>query len=51
MEKHLYNIERASASWLHQKSINALEGINRNNDDNVSIKHQVDNEVKTFLRQ
>lgn len=38
MEKHLNNIERASASWLHQKSIHALEGINRTNEDTANIK-------------
>lgn len=50
MEKHLNNIEKASASWLHQKSIHALEGINRTNEDQSNIKDQVANEVKAFLK-
>lgn len=49
MEKHLNNIERASATWLHQKSINALEGLHRDQQEPVDVKSEVEKEVKAYL--
>ena len=50
MDKHLNNIEQASATWLHQKSVNALESLSKNENEQSNIKGQVEKEIKPFLQ-